>query len=476
MHKLRVRERKDYAALHEGKMPKKRNNSSDEEVDIPGKQELVEDDQDYLDLNAEEEEEDEFPEEGEISDSEDNKEDDEFAELIQKYTKEGNIKKLKQIVKIKKQKCEQLRKELVAEQWKEREKELNEVLSELSKINKRKSDLERSLANSRSNSPDNSPKHQKTRTTTKSTVKRQKVSSMPPTSRGRRSCKTPAMTSKGRKSTSEEKSEYEDILHSFLNLKQGHTDNYSELVEKAMNATDNIIKLKNNQKSNIAKCRKPLDFESKSGKQDNNSDKNNALKLLNALQTIVSKGKSLNSKTIIEVLNELGQDEGIQGLESVNTSTIETINEPNHDNLPTQDKVQETKNTEGSDRKKKLVSGKCTKPDEADIKKVVHFPHKKLDPRHTNIGDRHFDKLSFHLLVAGELEIAADADTGESEKQARINIAKTICYHWAYLKDEDLRDGYDQLQKSVEQGKNDWNDNLGEKLHEFYDYQANKLI
>ena len=26
------------------------------------------------------------------------------------------------------------------------------------------------------------------------------------------------------------------------------------------------------------------------------------------------------------------------------------------------------------------------------------------------------------------------------------------------------------------QGKNNWNDNLGEKLHEYYDYQANKLI
>ena len=31
---------------------------------------------------------------------------------------------------------------------------------------------------------------------------------------------------------------------------------------------------------------------------------------------------------------------------------------------------------------KKLISGKCTKPDESDIKQVVRFPHEKLDVKH----------------------------------------------------------------------------------------------
>ena len=49
--------------------------------------------------------------------------------------------------------------------------------------------------------------------------------------------------------------------------------------------------------------------------------------------------------------------------------------------------------------KGKLVSGRCARPDETDIKVVVKFAHEKLDPRHTQ--DRSFDKLTFNLLIAG---------------------------------------------------------------------------
>ena len=136
-----------------------------------------------------------------------------------------------------------------------------------------------------------------------------------------------------------------------------------------------------------------------------------------------------------------------------------------------------TDNTqETMDKKKKLISGRCTKPDEAHIKQVLKFPHEKLDPRHIGAGDRVFDKLTFPLLVAGELEIASCEEVSDQERRARINIAKTICYHKAYLNDQDLRDGYNQLIKSIEQGKREWDPDLGERLHEFYDYQANKLV
>ena len=99
-----------------------------------------------------------------------------------------------------------------------------------------------------------------------------------------------------------------------------------------------------------------------------------------------------------------------------------------------------------------------------------------MDLRHTRVTDRVFDKLSFPLLVAGELETASSEEISQEERSARVNIAKTICYHKAYLSDQDLQDGYDQLIKSVEQGKRDWSSNLGEQLHDFYDYQANKLL
>ena len=107
---------------------------------------------------------------------------------------------------------------------------------------------------------------------------------------------------------------------------------------------------------------------------------------------------------------------------------------------------------------------------------MVKSPHERLDPRHTGVNDRNFDKLTFNLLVAGELEIIDNPEIRTEERMARIKIAKTICYHKAYLKDEELRDGYDQILKTVEQGRNTWNDNLGDRLHEFYDYQANKIM
>ena len=60
---------------------------------------------------------------------------------------------------------------------------------------------------------------------------------------------------------------------------------------------------------------------------------------------------------------------------------------------------------EENGRNKKLVSGKCAKPEESDIKLVIKYPHEKLDAKH--IKDRKFDNLEFNILVAGELKIIA---------------------------------------------------------------------
>ena len=58
-----------------------------------------------------------------------------------------------------------------------------------------------------------------------------------------------------------------------------------------------------------------------------------------------------------------------------------------------------------STKSRKLVSGKCTRPNELDIKQVVKYVHEKLDSRH--VQDKVFDSLPFHLLVASELELAS---------------------------------------------------------------------
>ena len=123
------------------------------------------------------------------------------------------------------------------------------------------------------------------------------------------------------------------------------------------------------------------------------------------------------------------------------------------------------------DKKKKLSSGKYTKPEEAGIQKVARFPHEQLDPRHTQEKD--FEKLPFNLLLAGELELISDKTTPEVERAARIELAKTLCYHKLYLPDVELRDGYDQILKKVERGQQQWDPALGEHLHEFLNYRAN---
>lgn len=96
-------------------MPRRRDTeSSEEDVDIRGEQDLVEDDTELLHIDPEDDED--FLEEGEIEEEEMSEDEDEYADLIRKYTLEGNIKKLKQILKIKKEKCEQLKAEVQNEQ------------------------------------------------------------------------------------------------------------------------------------------------------------------------------------------------------------------------------------------------------------------------------------------------------------------------------------------------------------------------
>ena len=60
--------------------------------------------------------------------------------------------------------------------------------------------------------------------------------------------------------------------------------------------------------------------------------------------------------------------------------------------------------------------------------------------------------------MAGELELALQEGRSimEEERKARLNIAKTICYHKQYLSDRDLRIGYDSILKKVEQGREKW--------------------
>ena len=107
------------------------------------------------------------------------------------------------------------------------------------------------------------------------------------------------------------------------------------------------------------------------------------------------------------------------------------------------------------------------------ILNTVRFPHEKLDARHAK--SKEFDTLPFNQLIAGELEIIG-SDIPTEEKEARINIAKTLCYHKSYLQDDDLRDRYDQIMKRIERGQQSWSAPLREHLNELLDYRANLIV
>ena len=178
--------------------------------------------------------------------------------------------------------------------------------------------------------------------------------------------------------------------------------------------------------------------------------------LLNAL------GDNVEENNTMETEKETAQDKTIKLLETIKRC-VSGSNSPNKSRKRTGNNA-----VEGG---KKLVSGKCAKPDETDIKMVVKYAHKKLDSRH--VKEKTFDKLQFNTLIAGELELAEGHCGTEEERSARIQIAKMLCYHQKYLEDEELQEGYNTILKKVEQGKLKWCDNLGDRLHEHLDYRAN---
>ena len=212
-----------------------------EELDISGEKELVESEEELDYLDVEPGEEDEFLEEGEVIEEE---EEDEIESLIRKYTKEGNVTKLKQILTLRKERCRQLKQELEDEHKKEKDREMKLVLEELERTKKTKTNLERSIASSRSNTPSGSPRRSKPKP--KSTVK-------VITKKAPRSKHTKMAEELPRENWSEEKREYDQVLNSLLNVKSGKAEVYSELVEKAMNATDNLMLLKKSQEHDKGK-------------------------------------------------------------------------------------------------------------------------------------------------------------------------------------------------------------------------------
>ena len=348
-------------------------------------------------LDYEESETEEEIEDGEItSDEQQSSEDD---QEIKECMEEMNLEKLKRILKKRQEECCKLQSKVKKEKEKDlkKRKEMEKVMEMIKAADKKKACLQKSLESSRTGTRNTTP-----------------VSSPKTNKRKSSSNKDSRVVVKKRNGNKHkaEASEYSDTLNSLLKLKQGNgNEEYSELVMKAMEATDNMLNLKEQRKESkqeTIKIRKTKSKgESKKGK--------NVIELLEKAGAIANKG---NSKTESEDSDNCESEENNKKCEMTKEganallskllnakakTTKETMGEKLIDILLSDANLTENANeitkeedrqTETVQKGKKLTSGKCTKPDESDIMRVIKFAHEKLDPRHAR--NKTFEKLNFH--------------------------------------------------------------------------------
>ena len=433
--------RYNYRDLEQGKLTI----MSDNEMDIPNhtqgmsdSEEEIVSDEEWLSLSEEQ-----------------------FQEEVNVAMEEEDEGKLSFLLKMKEKRCAKLQKELKKSEKEEqaKKKRMRDWEEKFKKLNKTETSLSKTL-NSRSNTPNNSPK-KAAGIMKKTSVKKPGYT---PRTKTRFDFQTPAEKRGELPSGSNVENKEVDnaeLLNMLLELKQGKRSQFNELLAKSREADSNITMLQGGSKS-------PLD----SNCGDNSREVTIAGTLNRSVKDINSQeGRGQLLRKLHEftdntntVSNTEQQKERRELVEAINTLARALDRDENG----------KAEGKEEKDGKKKLVSGKTTKPDESDIKKQIKFAHEKLDPRH--VKDRIFDTLSASLLVAGELELALQKNITEDERLGRISIAKTVCYHQKYLPDDDLRVGYDTILKRLEQGEEQWSAKLGEDLHVFYDYRANVLL
>ena len=447
---------------------------SDGEVSV-----IVDDDSFYSEEEEEDVDMEESKEEGEVvSDEEEidflNMSECSFDLQVQ-MANAGDEVKIMQLLAMKEKRCEH-RKELWNEQLvkdqkikKEEErakrKRLREMQEKFRKLQKTESTLNKSLATASANStPAASPK--------KSPVKKRKVKSPKVTSTVKKHVGV-KRTRKTKNSDLDPRDAQEirgeKTLSSILKLRQGKNDNFAELMSKAMTSNQNLEKLGGKKLENLA------NFQSKFTK--GTSDKHEIVRehksvIANQVDNRGQVDPNALSDRLRLVNEERNDDFQLQLLELLREIKDIKVNTVSKDKKDIEIEGSSTNSSEYSDncKKSKPVSGKLAKPDDTDIKKPVKYAHEKLDPRHAK--DRVFDKLTFPLLIAGELELACREEASQEERQARVNIAKVISYHKLYLSDEDLKTGYATVLNKVEQGTQTWGVEIANELHELLDYRA----
>ena len=134
---------------------------------------------------------------------------------------------------------------------------------------------------------------------------------------------------------------------------------------------------------------------------------------------------------------------------------------------------EDSEHSDGSSRSKKakgmLKSGRCARVDNTDIKKVVRYPHSKLNREFVSYTE--FDHLPLNIFAAGEIELILRTSS-ESEKEARLRILLMCLYHSQFLDISEIREQYDAIMKGIERGELFWADNLTDRLDRALDHRA----
>ena len=278
----------NYKTVHAKGLNSKREEEEDfMSSELVGEEELLGSDMEVSDNKDSTDAEDsaEFSNDGQVSEEDVEEISEGVDPKLLDIAKQGNISRLKNILKLKNEECKKLKNE-VAKVEKEalKNREIQNLLRQIKHADKTKENLQRSLASSRASTPQASPKANK-----------QGRRKHAPPQKGKKSgSDTWSGSRKKRKDSPQEeeqeeqsKSEYQETLNSFLSLKQGNSQEYSDLVIKAVEATDNIMaikKLREVERNNT--LRGPTNNSKHESKQNRgiNSKGDNASKLFEVLE------------------------------------------------------------------------------------------------------------------------------------------------------------------------------------------------
>ena len=478
-HNLRSKARKDYARMHNG--------DSEEELKLQPEDDSITDDSDGEIESDKEEGEIEGGDEslrfGLAEDKWMNVSNEEFEAEVQEAKENLEVDRLEFLLNVRERRCQKLKDELnKSEKLNEKRLRVLQIEKKLKECAKMENSLSRSLENSRTSTPAPTPsrvgggavrKRSAGRKGSDGTRRKRVVAT-----KGRaldmgggRSPDTKKQ--KGRKAgVSPTQEGEENFLSSLVALKRGTNNEFSELLRQAMEAGENSNIIKNNRKMEKGGSSAWREFQKGNGHEAliNSSEQ----KSVKAEAAIID--ESIDSSHLIDVTSAEGKQTLVKLLEELKFTRFECecAGKSSRDSDVNNALENNDKSCQSVNGNKKLTSGRITKPDESDIKKQVKFAHEKLDSRH--VKERIFDNLNFPLLIAGELELASLPDVSAAERDARIEIAKTMAYHKQYLNDDDLKRGYDTTLKTVEHGVAQWSRTMGEDLHRLYDYRANVLL